>query len=102
TRLNTRHVAETMERLMQKAERRYGLSRKQMAPKTLFMSHETYTPAQGGSSSAEVAALKHVFKEDTEKVTVTNTKGFTGHAMGASIEDAVAVRAMNVGKLPPI
>ncbi|MBI5203220.1 MAG: acyltransferase domain-containing protein, partial [Elusimicrobia bacterium] len=102
TRLNTRHVAETMERLMAKAERRWGLDRKQIAGKTLFMSHETYTPAQGGSSSAEVAALKHVFKEDTEKVVVTNTKGFTGHAMGASIEDAVCVRAMNLGKLPPI
>ncbi|MBI4423664.1 MAG: acyltransferase domain-containing protein, partial [Elusimicrobia bacterium] len=102
TRLSTRHVSETMERLLAKAERRHGLSRKQIASKTLFMSHETYTPAQGGSSSAEVQALKHVFKEDTEKVVVTNTKGFTGHAMGASLEDAVAVRAMNLGKLPPI
>ncbi|MBI4347542.1 MAG: acyltransferase domain-containing protein, partial [Elusimicrobia bacterium] len=102
TRLNTRHVAETMERLMTKAERRWGLDRRQMAGKTLFMSHETYTPAQGGSSSAEVAALKHVFGADTEKVVVTNTKGFTGHAMGASIEDAVAVRAMNLSKVPPI
>ena len=102
TRLHTRHVAETMERLVAKVERRHGIDRKQIAGKMLFMSHETYTPAQGGSSSAEVAALKHVFKEDSEKVVVTNTKGFTGHAMGASIEDAVAVRAMNLGKLPPI
>ena len=87
---------------MQKAERRHGVSRKQIAQKMLFMSHETYTPAQGGSSAAEVTALKHVFKEDTSKVIVTNTKGFTGHSMGASIEDAVAVRAMNLGKVPPI
>ncbi|MCX5789572.1 MAG: beta-ketoacyl synthase N-terminal-like domain-containing protein, partial [Elusimicrobia bacterium] len=102
TRLDTGHVSATMERLMQKAERRHGVSRKQIAQKMLFMSHETYTPAQGGSSAAEVTALKHVFKEDTSKVIVTNTKGFTGHSMGASIEDAVAVRAMNLGKVPPI
>jgi malonyl CoA-acyl carrier protein transacylase len=102
TRLNTRHVCETMEKLMRKVEKRYGYDRKTVAGKTLFMSHETYTPAQGGSSAAEVEALKATFRENVGDVIVTNTKGFTGHSMGASLEDVIAVRAMNVGKLPPI
>ncbi|MFH2201859.1 MAG: SDR family NAD(P)-dependent oxidoreductase [Elusimicrobiota bacterium] len=102
TRLQTHHVAETMSRLLEKAERRHGISRSAIAGKTLFMSHETYTPAQGGSSAAEVEALKAAFGPDAAKVIVTNTKGFTGHAMGASLEDVIAIRAMNVGKLPPI
>ncbi|MEE8424615.1 MAG: beta-ketoacyl synthase N-terminal-like domain-containing protein, partial [Elusimicrobiota bacterium] len=102
TRLNLQHVCETMDKMISKVERRYGLSRKAIAPKMLFMSHETYTPAQGGSSQAEVEALKYTFKEDTPKVIVTNTKGFTGHAMGASLEDVIAIRAMNISKLPPI
>jgi acyl transferase domain-containing protein/NAD(P)-dependent dehydrogenase (short-subunit alcohol dehydrogenase family)/acyl carrier protein len=102
TRLNTQHVAKTMEKMMSKAEKRHGIRRQDIAAKTLFMSHETYTPAQGGSSAAEVEALKATFGAATPQVTVTNTKGFTGHAMGASLEDVIAIRAMNVGKLPPI
>ena len=102
TRLNTRHVCETMDKLMRKVEKRYGYDRSKVAGKTLFMSHETYTPAQGGSSAAEVEALKTTFGSRVADVVVTNTKGFTGHAMGASLEDVIAIRAMNVGKLPPI
>ncbi|MDE2290571.1 MAG: SDR family NAD(P)-dependent oxidoreductase, partial [Elusimicrobia bacterium] len=102
TRLSTRHVAETMRKLVAKAEKRHGLERSQMAAKMLFMSHETYTPAQGGSSAAEVEALKAAFGPDTEKVVVTNTKGFTGHSMGASLEDVIAIHAMNMGRVPPI
>ena len=45
----------TVESLVTSAERRYGLSRMAMAPETVFISHETYTPARGGSASAERA-----------------------------------------------
>ncbi len=73
-----------------------------MAPYTMFMSHETYTPARGGSASAEVKALKMAFGASAEKVIVSNVKGFTGHTMGAALEDAIAVRALNTGVVPPI
>ncbi len=33
---------------------------------------------------------------------ITNTKGFTGHAMGAGIEDVVAVKALETGIVPPV
>ncbi len=102
TRLDTRHVAEVMDRVVATAEKRHGLDRKTMAPKTLFMSHETYTPARGGSASAEVEALKRTYGAQAGQVIVCNTKGFTGHTMGASLEDPVAIRAMTTGKVPPI
>ena len=33
---------------------------------------------------------------------IANTKGFTGHAMGAGIEDVVAVKALETGCVPPV
>ena len=33
---------------------------------------------------------------------IANTKGFTGHAMGAGIEDVVAVKALETGIVPPV
>ncbi|MGC8728064.1 MAG: SDR family NAD(P)-dependent oxidoreductase [Elusimicrobiales bacterium] len=102
TRLDTEHVASIMDNFVTKIEKIYGLKREEIADKTLFVSHETYTPARGGSASAEVKALKKAFREAASKVVVSNVKGFTGHTMGASIEDAVAVRALNTGIVPPI
>ena len=33
---------------------------------------------------------------------IANTKGFTGHAMGAGIEDVVAIKALETGVVPPV
>ncbi len=101
TRLDVAHVADTMERLVAKAEAR-GIRRSDIAADTMFMSHETYTPARGGSAAAEITALRHVFGPDADKVVITNTKGFTGHAMGAGVEDVVAVKALETGIVPPV
>ncbi|MDP2866659.1 MAG: beta-ketoacyl synthase N-terminal-like domain-containing protein, partial [Elusimicrobiota bacterium] len=102
TRLDTEHVASVMEKFVQKVERIYGLKKEDIAPYTMFMSHETYTPARGGSASAEVKALKRAFGASADKVIVSNVKGFTGHSMGAGLEDVIAVRALNTGIIPPI
>jgi len=101
-RLDPDHVAATVEDLVADAERRHGLSRKAIAGRCLFMSHETYTPARGGSASAEIAALRRTFGDDAGRILVANTKGFTGHPMGAGIEDAVALAALVRGEVPPI
>ena len=37
-----------------------------------------------------------------DEVVITNTKGFTGHAMGAGIEDVVAIKALETGIVPPV
>ncbi len=101
TRLDVDHVAATMERLMTQAEAR-GVDRTAIASETVFVSHETYTPARGGSAAAEITALRHVFGPSADQVVITNTKGFTGHAMGAGIEDVVAVKALETGVVPPV
>ena len=55
----------------------------------MFVSHETYTPARGGSAAAEVEALRGVFGEAARDIVVANTKGYTGHAMGVGVEDVL-------------
>ncbi|MGO8960081.1 MAG: beta-ketoacyl synthase N-terminal-like domain-containing protein, partial [Streptosporangiaceae bacterium] len=101
TRLDVEHIGQVMENLIRQAERR-GIDRRAIAGRTVFVSHETYTPARGGSASAEISALRQVFGPAADSVVITNTKGFTGHAMGAGIEEVVAVKALETGIVPPV
>ena len=102
TRLNVQHIGEVMERLIAAAEQRFGLKRNEMASRTMFMSHETYTPARGGSAAAEIHALRSIFGDQANRVVIANTKGFTGHTMGVGVEDVMAVKALESGIVPPI
>ena len=101
TRLDVDHIGDVMESVVAQAEAR-GARREEMAPATVFISHETYTPARGGSAAAEVNALRRVFGDAADQVVVANTKGFTGHPMGVGIEDVVAVKALETGIVPPV
>ena len=60
TRLDVDHIGGVMETLLAQAEAR-GVDRHAIAPETVFVSHETYTPARGGSAAAEINALRQVF-----------------------------------------
>ncbi|MBP1685847.1 MAG: beta-ketoacyl synthase, partial [Deltaproteobacteria bacterium] len=102
TRLDVDHICQVMETLVAQAEGRWGVQRQQMASQTVFVSHETYTPARGGSAAAEVHALRHVFGAATDEIVVANTKGFTGHPMGVGIEDVVAIKALETGLVPRV
>jgi acyl transferase domain-containing protein/NAD(P)-dependent dehydrogenase (short-subunit alcohol dehydrogenase family)/acyl carrier protein len=102
TRLDVQHIGKVMEELISKAETRGGIERHQIAPRTVFVSHETYTPARGGSAAAEIHALRDVFGKSADQIVIANTKGFTGHAMGAGIEDVLAVKALETGVVPPV
>ena len=102
TRLDVNHIAMIMESLVAAGERRFGLNRQAIAPQTVFMSHETFTPARGGSASAEVMALRHTFGEAANSIIIANTKGFTGHAMGVGVEDVIAVKILEHGIVPPV
>ena len=102
TRLDVQHIGNVMESLVHQAETKGGISRQEIAPQTVFVSHETYTPARGGSASAEVNALRHVFGGATDQIVIANTKGFTGHAMATGIEDVLAVKALETGLVPPV
>jgi acyl transferase domain-containing protein/acyl carrier protein/NAD(P)-dependent dehydrogenase (short-subunit alcohol dehydrogenase family) len=102
TRLDVEHICQMMETVVAQAESRGGVSRHQLAPQMVFVSHETYTPARGGSAAAEIHALRRVFGEAADRIVIANTKGFTGHAMGTGIEDVVAVKALETGCVPPV
>ncbi len=102
SRLDVSHISRVMEQLISEAERTWGIDRHAIAPEMVFVSHETYTPARGGSAAAEVEALRAVFGADADRVVVANTKGFTGHPMGVGIEDVVAVKALETGVVPPV
>ncbi len=102
TRLDVDHIEDVMERLVSGVERRHGVDRHAMARELVFISHETYTPARGGSASAEVFALRKTFGASANDLVVCNTKGFTGHPMGVGVEDAVAVKILEKQIVPPV
>ncbi|NHJ38583.1 MAG: acyltransferase domain-containing protein, partial [Asgard group archaeon] len=102
TRLDREHISSQMELFISKIEQKYRISRDEIAKELVFVSHETYTPARGGSASAEVDALRKTFGAMTDKIVIANTKGFTGHAMGAGVEDVVAVKILEKGIVPPV
>ncbi|MCB9764141.1 MAG: SDR family NAD(P)-dependent oxidoreductase [Alphaproteobacteria bacterium] len=102
TRLDADHIAEQFTALVQSASKRAGVPPAELARRSVFMSHETYTPARGGSAGAEIAALRAAFGPAAAQVVVANTKGFTGHTMGAGIEDTVALKALQYQQVPPI
>ncbi len=102
TRLDVDHISGIMERLVSDAERTWGISRHEIAARTVFVSHETYTPARGGSAGAEVHALRRVFGGNADAIVVANTKGYTGHPMGVAIEDTLAVKMLETGIVPPV
>jgi acyl transferase domain-containing protein/NAD(P)-dependent dehydrogenase (short-subunit alcohol dehydrogenase family)/acyl carrier protein len=102
TRLDVQHIGQMMENLIGQAEAKHGISRQRIASHAVFVSHETYTPARGGSASAEIHALRHVFGAAADQIVIANTKGQTGHAMGTGIEDVLAVKALETGLVPPV
>jgi 3-oxoacyl-[acyl-carrier-protein] synthase II len=62
--------------------------------------HGTSTPL---GDAAEVAAVKQVFGHHATKLSVSSTKGVTGHGLGAAggIETVATVMAVKSGILPP-
>ena len=102
TRLEVNHVATSLDNFVGEMEARHGIDRHAIAPKMTFMSHEPATPPRGGSAAAEIQALRTAFGASANKIIITNTKGFTGHPMGVGIEDAVVIRGLAQGELPPI
>ncbi len=101
TRLDVEHIGGVMEDLVRQGEAR-GIRREDIAEETVFISHETYTPARGGSAAAEIHALRDVFGENADRIVIANVKGFTGHPMGVGLEDVLAVKALETGVVPPV
>lgn len=102
SRLDRVHLACEMRRFVAAAARRLGLSVGALARGTLYFAHETGTVGDGGCARAEVEALRAAFGAHMAEVTVCAIKGGLGHAMGANLEDAVAVWSLAKGYAPPV
>ncbi len=67
----------------------------------------SYVNAHGSSTPLndpiETAAIRHVFGDHSEKLQVSSTKAYYGHALGASgaFEVAISALALDRGWLPP-
>ncbi|MHA1419191.1 MAG: SDR family NAD(P)-dependent oxidoreductase [Candidatus Heimdallarchaeaceae archaeon] len=102
SRLDVKHISNVFESFIKNIESQHNITRKELASEGMFVSHETYTPARGGSAESEVESLRNIFGADVADLVIVNTKGFTGHAMGAGIEECVAIKSMEKGIIPPI
>jgi malonyl CoA-acyl carrier protein transacylase len=102
TRLESSFIREAFQSVVGKIATALNTTPEQLAHRTFFMSHETYTPARGGSSQSEVDALRSAFGDAAKNVLITNTKGYTGHPMGASLEDVVAIKGLQRNQVPAI
>ncbi|MHA2357890.1 MAG: beta-ketoacyl synthase N-terminal-like domain-containing protein, partial [Candidatus Heimdallarchaeaceae archaeon] len=88
-RLNVKHIKDQFSLFIEKIEKEKGISRNEIATEGMFVSHETYTPARGGSAEAEIESLRSVFGINASKIT-------------AGIEEGLAIKAMEKGIVPPI
>ena len=79
-----------------------ALADAQLSPDAIgyINAHGTSTPL---GDAAEVAAVKQVFGHHATKLSVSSTKGVTGHGLGAAggIETVATVMAVKSGILPP-
>ena len=96
-----KHCAE-LEKFMSKMEYEHKFDRNAITSKMVYCSHETYSHKQGGCSNMEKAALENTFGDKFTEIKVINTKGMTGHTMGASLEEAVSAKALQYQRIPPV
>ena len=102
--LDKDHIAAEMERFISTIEKQQGITRADIARHGAYFSHETSTNASPSASCAsnELYGLRKVFGRDFPHLVILNTKGFTGHPMGVSFEDVVAVEVLRTGVIPPV
>jgi 3-oxoacyl-(acyl-carrier-protein) synthase len=102
SRLDKAHISQKLAEFVSEMEKKHGITNNELANEGMFVSHETYSPARGGSAESELIALEEAFGKNAYDMMIINTKGYTGHAMGAGIEEAVAIKSMEKGVIPPI
>ena len=100
--LDRHHIASELDRFLTDIELAHRIPRAEIARYGIYLSHETCTHASPEASCAanEIHALRQAFGEDISSLVIINTKGFTGHPMGVSFEDTVAVEALRTGAAP--
>ncbi|TMW55756.1 hypothetical protein Poli38472_010638 [Pythium oligandrum] len=103
--IDVKHVTQELLAFFHEIENSYGITREQFAQHGVYYSHETFTNSSPKASCAyaEIEALRGALgTELLSQLTLANTKGFTGHPMGVSFEDVVAVEGLRSGRVPPV
>ena len=81
---------------------RLALADAHLAPSDIgyINAHGSSTPL---NDTSETVAIKHVFDGHAHRIPVSGTKGYYGHALGASgaIEAAICARSLDAGWIPP-
>ncbi|HPJ36230.1 MAG TPA: acyltransferase domain-containing protein, partial [Spirochaetota bacterium] len=102
TRIDISHIENVMKKMITGAEKRHGIAKDEYTRSMVFMSHETFTPAVGGSAQAEINAIKGTFPAHYKNIVISNTKGYTGHTLGGGLEDPVMIKSLQAGVAPSI
>jgi malonyl CoA-acyl carrier protein transacylase/predicted hotdog family 3-hydroxylacyl-ACP dehydratase len=102
TRPDAEHVVTEMKAFLADMEARHAVDSRGLASNVVYGSHETFTLPSGGIGAVEGRMLKQVFGDRWRDVVVVNTKCSTGHAQGASLADAILIKALQAGKVPPV
>ncbi|MGB3716977.1 MAG: SDR family NAD(P)-dependent oxidoreductase [Candidatus Promineifilaceae bacterium] len=92
-------VSTVMERLVGGGERRFDLYRADMAPRLVFLAGDS------GRSDKEypigIDVLESVFGASADKVIITSVTSLSDGDTGSGFEDAVAVKILESGYVPP-
>ena len=102
TRLDVEHIGQVMEQLIQQAERARPRPR---APSPARPSSFPTRPTRRPEAAARRPRSARCVRSSApaaDSIVIANTKGFTGHAMGAGIEEVVAVKSLETGIVPPV
>jgi 3-oxoacyl-(acyl-carrier-protein) synthase len=71
----------------------------QLSSDLLYFSHESLNPS---CARAEIEMLQLVFDSHLKNIIICSTKGYTGHCMGVSLEDPIAILCLEQKRIPPI
>ena len=99
------HIAQEFERFFVELKEKHNITKEDVCRRGVYLSHETGTNASLEASCAfnEVHALEQCFGEELlRELIVLNTKAFTGHPMGVSFEDVVAIQVLRTSIVPPV
>ncbi|GMI01618.1 hypothetical protein TrVE_jg9820 [Triparma verrucosa] len=103
--MSSPHIASELTRFLADVEKLHGITKEEIAQHGVYYAHETSTNSSPTASCSynEITALRSVFGSDLlSRMLITNTKGFTGHSMGVSFEDAACCSGLKQQKVPPV
>ncbi len=97
TRLDVDHIAQVMEDVVGAGGAPRGRPARDRRVDRLRLARDVHPGARRQRRRGDQRAAVRPSAPDAGSIVITNTKGFTGHAMGAGIEDVVAIKALETG-----